>query len=123
MAFTVAMREHGRLKRHRRIRKRVVGTAEKPRLSVHRSHQNLFLQIIDDVKGETLVGISTQDPEFRKQVSYGGNLKAAAALGEVLAQRAKSKGITRIVFDRGGYLYHGRVRAVAEAARKGGLEF
>ena len=123
MSITVAQREAGRLRRHLRIRKRVVGIPEKPRLSVHRTHRNMTLQLVDDMNGKTLLGMSTQDPEFRKQVAYGGNLKAAQELGERFAKQAKEKGFGRVVFDRGGYLYHGRVRAVAEAARKGGLDF
>ena len=113
----------GRLRRHLRHRRRVKGTSERPRLNVRRSLKNLFAQIVDDTKGTTLVSASTADKDFRQKVAYGGNVKAAVLLGEVLAQRAKGEKISRVVFDRGGYDYHGRIKAFAEAARKGGLEF
>ena len=113
----------GRAKRHQRIRKHVIGTSEKPRLNVRRSLKNLFVQMIDDSKGATLLTASTTDKDFRNQCKYGGNIKAASLLGEIFAQRAKGKHIVKVVFDRGGYDYHGRIKAFAEAARKGGLEF
>ncbi|MFA5038874.1 MAG: 50S ribosomal protein L18 [Candidatus Omnitrophota bacterium] len=112
-----------RQRRHLRIRKKVSGTTERPRLSVRRSLANLFIQIVDDTKGATLLSASTVDKEFKSRVTYGGNVKAAAVLGEAVAQKAKDKNIKRVVFDRGGYDYHGRIKAFAEAARKGGLEF
>jgi large subunit ribosomal protein L18 len=114
-------RRQGRLKRHRRVRKKIHGTAERPRLSLYRSNKHLMLQVIDDDKGVTLVSVSSNEPALR---SHGGSTVAsAAALGKTVAERAKSAGIDKVVFDRGGYLYHGRVAAVAEAAREAGLEF
>lgn len=106
-----------------RVRERVKGTAERPRLSVRRSLQNIFIQIIDDTKSATLLSVSTADKDFKKKMAYGGNTKAASTLGEVVAGMAKEKKIGRVVFDRGGCDYHGRIKAFAEAARKGGLEF
>jgi large subunit ribosomal protein L18 len=113
----------GREKRHTRIRKHVIGTTERPRLNVRRSLKNLFIQIIDDSKNLTLVSASSADKEFRTKLAYGGNVKAAALLGEIVASKAKEKNIAQVVFDRGGYDYHGRIKAFAEAARKGGLQF
>jgi large subunit ribosomal protein L18 len=111
---------------HLRQRKRIMGTVERPRLSVFRSVSHIYAQIIDDLNGKTLVAASTIDPTlkggFAKDVR-GGNLKGAEAVGKAIAERSIEKGITRVVFDRGGFLYHGRLRAVAEAARKAGLEF
>ncbi|OIO36323.1 MAG: 50S ribosomal protein L18 [Candidatus Omnitrophica bacterium CG1_02_44_16] len=113
----------GREKRHLRLRKRIIGTAERPRLNVRRSLKNLFIQIIDDSKRVTLLSVSTTDKNIRSKITYGGNIKAAVLLGDTVAQMAKGKNIVKVVFDRGGYDYHGRIRAFAEAARKGGLEF
>jgi large subunit ribosomal protein L18 len=113
----------GKKRRHLRLRKRVTGTTERPRLSVRRSLKNLFIQVVDYTKGATLLSASTAEKDFRKKAAYGGNVKAAALLGEVVAAMAKEKNIGRVVFDRGGYDYHGRIKAFAEAARKGGLEF
>jgi len=114
-------RRTGRLRRHSRVRKKIHGTAERPRLSLYRSNKHLMLQVIDDDKGVTLVSVSSNEPALR---SHGGStVAAAAALGKTVAERAKSAGIDKVVFDRGGYLYHGRVAAVAEAAREAGLEF
>ena len=101
----------------------LVGTSERPRLNVRRSLKNLFAQVIDDSKGVTLVSASSSDKDFKKKLAYGGNVKAAALLGELVAQKAKEKNITQVVFDRGGSDYHGRIKAFAEAARKGGLQF
>jgi len=112
-----------RIKRHRSLRLRILGTIQRPRLSVHRSLTNLYGQIIDDSDSRTLFSLSTRDKEIKTKFPYGGNVAAATFLGEVFARRAREKGITRVVFDRGGYLYHGRVRAFAEALRKGGLDF
>jgi large subunit ribosomal protein L18 len=116
--------------RRRRIqlrqRKRIAGTQERPRLTVFRSVTHIYAQVVDDLKGETLVAASSLEPAvkgtFAKDVR-GGNLKGAAAVGEVIAKRSIEKGIKRVVFDRSGFLYHGRIRAVADAARKAGLEF
>ena len=112
-----------RIKRHRRTRLRITGTIERPRLSVHRSLANLYGQIVDDSCNRTLFSLSTRDKEVKAKFPYGGNVAAATFLGEVFARRAKEKGITRVVFDRGGYLYHGRVRAFAEALRRAGMDF
>ncbi len=112
-----------RIRRHLHLRRRLSGTKQRPRLSVYRSLRNIYCQIIDDTEGKTLVAISTLVPDFRKDVPDGGNVKAATLLGERLARVALEKGIKRIAFDRSGYKYHGRVKALAEAARKAGLEF
>jgi len=105
------------------VRKRVFGTADRPRLSVFRSHKNIYAQIIDDTGGRTLVTASSQEKDTRSEVAYGGNRKAAEAVGQVLAARAAEAGITEVIFDRNGYPYHGRVQELADAARKGGLKF
>ena len=110
-----------RKSRHERVRNKVSGTAEAPRLNVFRSNSNIFAQIIDDSKGVTLVSASSIDKEL--SLENGGNIEAATKVGELIAKRAKKAKITKVVFDRGGYLYHGRVKALAEAARENGLEF
>lgn len=110
-----------RLKRHERVRKNISGTPERPRLNVFRSLKHIYVQIIDDVNGVTLASASTLDKEFSD--TYGGNKTAARELGKLVAERAKAKGIEEVVFDRGGYLYHGRVMELAEGAREGGLKF
>ena len=109
-----------RLKRHTRVRGKISGTPERPRLSVFRSNANIYAQIIDDVNGVTLASASTLEKEFDGAT---GNAEAAKKVGKPVAERAKDKGIDTVVFDRGGYLYHGRVAALAEGAREGGLEF
>ncbi|MCQ2385075.1 MAG: 50S ribosomal protein L18 [Clostridia bacterium] len=109
-----------RLKRHTRVRGKISGTAERPRLAVFRSNAHISAQIIDDEKGVTLVAASTVEKSFE---GIGSNKDAAAKIGEIIAERAIAKGITCVVFDRGGYIYHGRVSALAEGARKGGLQF
>ena len=109
-----------------RQRKRISGTKERPRLSVFRSVTHIYAQVIDDLSGETLVSASTVEPSVKgalDKAARGGNLKGAEAIGKVIAERSIEKGITRVVFDRSGFLYHGRIRAVADAARKAGLEF
>jgi len=116
-------RELLRKKRHQRVRRSVVGVSERPRLNVFRSLSHTYAQIVDDAKGRTLVSASTLDEEVKAKVTSGGTVDAAKAVGELLAQRAKKKRIKRVVFDRGGYKYHGRVKSVADAARQGGLEF
>ena len=116
-------KELHRKRRHNRIRKRIIGTKEKPRMSVHRSINNSCVQLIDDIEGLTICAISTMDKSFKDKVKTGGNVKAAEALGEMIAKAAQSKGVKKVVFDRGGYLYHGRIKALADAARKAGLEF
>lgn len=109
-----------RLKRHKRVRGKISGTAERPRLNVFRSNTNIYAQIIDDVNGVTLASASTLDKEI---TVYGGNKEAAKLVGKLVAQRAADKGITDVIFDRGGYVYHGRVKELAEGAREGGLKF
>lgn len=94
-----------------------------PRVSVHRSLTNLYAQALDDLEAKTLLSVSTQDKEVKQKFPYAGNVKAASFLGELFAKKAKDKGISKIVFDRGGYLYHGRIKAFAEGLRKGGLKF
>ncbi len=111
-----------RQKRHRRVRKRVDGTAKRPRLNVYRSTDHIYAQVIDDAQGHTLASASTLDSGLRDGKN-GGNVEGAKAVGKSVAERAKAAGITKVVFDRGGYLYHGRVKALADAAREGGLEF
>ena len=112
-----------RTRRHLRIRRKVVGTAERPRLSVYRSLKHIYCQIINDIEGKTLVAASTQSPDLRTQIKYGGNVAAAEIVGKKIAEEAKNKGITKVVFDKGGYKYHGRIKALAEAARKYNLSF
>ena len=122
MATKTNERRVRRDRRHRRVRKKVVGTTERPRLAVYRSLNNIEAQVIDDTRGVTLLGIST----LTAAVKEGGELKKSERgrlAGKLIAQRAKEAGVTRVVFDRGGYLYHGRVKAFAEGAREGGLEF
>ena len=108
-----------RIKRHARVRGKISGTAERPRLSVFRSEKNIYAQIIDDVAGNTLVAASSVEKDF----GPGSNKEAARKVGKLIAERALAKGIEEVVFDRGGYIYHGRVAALAEGAREGGLEF
>ena len=110
-----------RLARHARVRKKISGTTELPRLCVFRSLKNIYAQIIDDTTGHTLVSASTLDAELKAQ--YGGNKDAAKAVGALVAKKAAEKGITEVVFDRGGYVYHGRVAELADGAREGGLKF
>lgn len=112
-----------RLKRHYRMRRNVNGTAERPRLNVFRSLNNIYAQIINDETSTTLVSASTQDKEIRSAVEKGGNIEAATLIGKEIAKRALAKGIETVVFDRGGYIYHGRVAAVAQGAREAGLQF
>jgi large subunit ribosomal protein L18 len=107
---------------HDRIRKKMQGTAERPRLNVYRSLNHIYVQVIDDLHGTTLVSASTAEGKKESRTT-GGNVASAKAVGKTIAERAKAKGVTKVVFDRGGYLYHGRVKAVAEAAREAGLKF
>ena len=109
-----------RIKRHKRVRGKISGTAERPRLSVFRSESNIYAQIIDDVAGNTLVAASSVEKAFE---GNGGNIEAAKKVGAMVAERALQKGIEEVVFDRGGYIYHGRVKALAEGAREAGLKF
>ena len=114
-------RNEMRIERHKRIRKSIDGNSERPRLNVFRSNANITAQIIDDEKGVTLVSASTLEKDLN--IANGGNIEAAKKIGAEIANRAKKAKITKVVFDRGGYLYHGRVKALAEAARENGLEF
>jgi large subunit ribosomal protein L18 len=118
-------REEQRVRRHRRVRRSITGTAERPRLVVHRSSKHIQGHLSDDVEGKVLMGISTLSPDLRGEAGgeEGAKRARSRAAGKLLAERAKAAGITRVVFDRGGYLYHGRVAAFAEGAREGGLEF
>ena len=109
--------------RHRRIRRYVRGSAARPRLAVFRSLSHIYAQLIDDDAGRTVVAVDSRSKEFRERHRSGGNVAAAKAVGELLAQKAKVQGVARVVFDRGGYQYHGRVKALADAARAGGLVF
>lgn len=120
--FIVKKRPTGRARRHRGIRKRINGTAEKPRLSVFRGNRNMYVQLIDDTSGTTLASASTLEKEFRES-GITNKTESARRLGEMLAKRAANKGIDRVVFDRSGYKYHGRLRAMAESARENGLIF
>ncbi|MCY3926012.1 MAG: 50S ribosomal protein L18 [bacterium] len=119
MTNTSELRRKGRIRRHRRVRKKVAGTPERPRLSVYRSNRHTTAQIIDDVGGRTLVAASTLEPEVRQSEAAG--VSAAGAVGRLVAERAAAAGITTVTFDRGGYRYHGRVAAVADAARAAGM--
>ncbi|HZK16557.1 MAG TPA: 50S ribosomal protein L18 [Solirubrobacterales bacterium] len=117
--MTVVTKDQRRLRRRRRVRARIVGSAERPRLSVHRSNRGVFAQLIDDARGQTVAAVNWTEPELRK-LSASAQAKRA---GELLAERGKAAGIESCVFDRGGYKYHGRVKALAEGAREGGLSF
>lgn len=112
-----------RIKRHYRVRRNVSGTAERPRLNVFRSSSNIYAQIIDDTKGVTLVAASTLDADVKAKISNGGNKEAAKEVGIAVAKKAIEKGINQVVFDRGGYIYHGRIAELAAGAREGGLDF
>jgi large subunit ribosomal protein L18 len=117
-------RSEARLRRHIRLRKKINGTAERPRLSVFRSLHHIYAQVVDDTKGVTLVTASTVEPEVRGQLETKcGNIEAAKAVGIAIAKKALQNGIKTVVFDRGGYIYHGRIKALADAARENGLEF
>jgi large subunit ribosomal protein L18 len=116
-------RDAHRQRVHRRVRQKVVGTAARPRLSVYRSLKHIYAQVIDDHAGRTLASASSLDKEAHQQVKGGGNIAAAKVIGKLVAERAKAAGIEQVVFDRGGYKYHGRVEALANAAREAGLKF
>ncbi|MCD5397488.1 50S ribosomal protein L18 [candidate division NPL-UPA2 bacterium] len=116
-------RRLARDRRHKKVRKKIFGTGVRPRLSVFRSSCNIYAQLVDDEAGKTALAISSLSPEFREIMKYGGNIEAAKLVGKTLSEKCQEKGIERIVFDRGGYLYHGRVKALAEGAREGGLKF
>jgi large subunit ribosomal protein L18 len=112
-----------RLRIHKRIRKALIGAPARPRLAVFRSNKHIYAQVIDDSKGTTVTAASTLDESAKKDLKRGGNIAAAKAVGKLVAERAKAKGIDAVLFDRGGYLYHGRIKALAEAAREAGLKF
>ncbi len=112
-----------RKRRHRRVRKKISGTAERPRINVFRSLRHIYAQIIDDDRGRTLIAASTQDPALRDQLAGLDKTAQAKVVGQALAERAQAKSVRQVIFDRGGYKYHGRVKALADGAREGGLEF
>ena len=116
-------KQAGLRRRHMRVRGKISGTAQRPRLCITRSNSNLYAQFVDDVAGKTLLGISTLGPDFKATGKSGATVEGAAAMGEIIGKKALEAGITEIVFDRGGNLYHGRVKELAEAAREGGLKF
>jgi len=118
-----AHREAARKRRHRRVRKRVVGTSQRPRFNVFRSLKHIYAQVIDDTRGHTLAAASTLDPELRDKVKGLTKTEQAKLVGGLLAKRALKRGVKKVAFDRGGYKYHGRVKSLAEASREGGLEF
>ena len=123
MIFLAKRKVKGREKRHRRIRLRVKGTKECPRFCVYRSLKNIFAQIVNDEESKTLLAVSSLSPEVKKKLKYGGNIEAGALVGKVLAEKAQVKKIKKVVFDRAGCAYQGRVKALAEEAKRGGLEF
>ena len=123
MASRTNPRQQARLKRKKRIRKKISGNPERPRLSVFRSSKHIYAQLIDDDSGATLLAVSTLHPDVRQQEKVKGKIEDAKRVGKMIADQAKAKGITEVVFDRNGFLYHGRVRALATAAREAGLEF
>ncbi len=122
MTSASSQRHAGRLRRHRRVRKKITGTAERPRLAVYRSNKHITVQVINDLDGRTIASASTVEAEQRKQGS-GSTVDAAKRIGTLVAQRAKAAGVSKVVYDRGGFIYHGRVAAAADAAREAGLEF
>ncbi len=119
----MAERQRSRLLRHARVRKRVSGTAERPRMCVFRSLQYLYVQLIDDTAGHTVCAASSLEPALKESLEHTDNMEAAVAVGKLIAERAIAKGITSVVFDRAGFRYHGRIKALADAAREGGLVF
>ena len=123
MISSVQEKKISRSKRRLRIRKKIFGTVDRPRLSVYRSLNHLFVQLVDDVNQKTLIAFSTQDKEFRKKIKSAGNVESAAKLAETFGPKMLAQGIKKIAFDRGGYLYHGRIKALADGLRKAGLEF
>ena len=123
MSFSTKDKQVAKDRRHHRVRKKVMGTAERPRLAVFRSNKHIVAQVIDDRSGRTLAAASTLDADVRSAGGGTGNKAAATTVGKLVAARAKEAGVTKVVFDRGGFLYHGRVAALADAAREAGLEF
>lgn len=123
MSVNPSEKERLRKRRHRRVRGKVNGTAQRPRLNVSRSHLHIYVQLIDDVNGHTLASASTVEAALRQELKNGGNVTAAKAVGKLIAERGIANGITAVVFDRGGYKYHGRIQALADSAREAGLVF
>ena len=123
MQKSILKRQKGLARRHRRVRGKVSGTAARPRLCVTRSNNNIYAQLIDDVSRTTICGVSTLGPEFKKTGAKGSTVEGAERLGEIIGKLAQDKGVTEVVFDRGGHLYHGRVKALADGAREAGLKF
>ena len=117
------LKQKRRLRRKRRIRKKIFGTAERPRMSVFRSHKNIYVQLVDDLSGTTICEANTRNVALRESISYGGNQEAARLIGQEIAQRAKAKGVARVLFDRNGYRFHGRLKALADAFQKEGIKF
>ena len=117
------LKRRRQLRRRQHVRRKIIGTPERPRLTVFRSSKHIYAQLVDDLAGVTLATASSQAGDVKKGVAYGGNIKAAKAVGKHLAEVAKGKGIAKAAFDRGHYRYHGRIKALADAAREGGLEF
>lgn len=116
-------RKESTRRRHSRVRRKVFGTSERPRLAVFRSNQHIYVQLIDDVQHHTIASASTVDPDLKEGLDTGANCDASAKVGKLIAERSLEKGIKQVVFDRGGNLYHGRIKALADAAREAGLEF
>lgn len=116
-------RDNPRVKRHKRIRRKVAGTSNRPRLCVYRSLKHIYAQLIDDEKGHTLIGVSSLSPELHDVLKYGGNIAAAKEVGKLIAKKALEQNVTQVVFDRGGYKYHGRVAALAQQVRENGVQF
>ncbi|MCK5595750.1 50S ribosomal protein L18 [bacterium] len=117
------MKLEGRARRHRRVRRKVIGTAQRPRLSVFRSLKHIYVQLVDDESGKTILSVSTRSTDAAGKIKYGGNVAAAKVVGKMLGETALSNKITNVVFDKGGYLYHGRIKVLADAAREAGLKF
>jgi large subunit ribosomal protein L18 len=121
--MSVISREQVRERLHARIRRKIAGTPERPRLAVFRSQGHIYAQVVDDAAGNTVCAASSVEKSLREKFKRGGNVAAAKAVGLLIAERAKSKGVSQVVFDRGGFQYHGRIKALADAAREGGLKF
>lgn len=123
MQKSVLKRQKGLARRHRRVRAKVSGTAQRPRLCITRSNKNIYAQVIDDVARKTICGASTLGPDFKKTGASGSTVEGASEIGKIIGKLAQDKGVTEVVFDRGGHLYHGRIKAVADGAREAGLKF
>lgn len=121
--YTRPNRKENKNRRHLRVRKKVMGTTERPRLNIYKSLNNIYAQVIDDIQGVTVTSASTLSPELKGQLSSSSNMEAAVKVGELVAKKAQEKGVKQVIFDRGGYLYHGKIKALADAAREAGLQF